>query len=70
MTRMLDIVQDYLTYRKYKYERLDGSSRGEERYLAIQNFNKDENTFVFLLSTRAGKEKTPKRKGVKTWSQS
>ncbi|RMX56153.1 hypothetical protein pdam_00012086 [Pocillopora damicornis] len=54
MTRMLDIIQDYLGYRGYSYERLDGSVRGEERYLAIQNFNETEDTFIFLLSTRAG----------------
>lgn len=54
MTHMLDIVQDYLGYRGYSYERLDGSVRGEERYLAIKNFNMDENTFIFLLSTKAG----------------
>lgn len=38
--------------------RLDGSVRGEERFLAVEKFqNKtedEENTFVFLLSTRAG----------------
>ena len=39
----------------YSYERLDGSVRGEERYVAIQNFNETEDTFIFLLSTRAGK---------------
>lgn len=39
----------------YSYERLDGSVRGEERYLAIQNFNETEETFIFLLSTRAGR---------------
>ncbi|KAK2144952.1 hypothetical protein LSH36_716g01015 [Paralvinella palmiformis] len=54
MTRMLDIIQDYLGYRGYSYERLDGSVRGEERYLAVKNFNEDEGTFIFLLSTRAG----------------
>ncbi|KAI6649757.1 Chromodomain-helicase-DNA-binding protein 1-like [Oopsacas minuta] len=54
MTHMLDIIQDYLTYRNYTYERLDGSVRGEERYLAINSFNKNEDTFVFLLSTKAG----------------
>lgn len=32
MTRVLDILQDYLGYRGYSYERLDGSVRGEERY--------------------------------------
>lgn len=54
MTRMLDIIQDYLGYRGYSYERLDGSVRGEERFVALQNFQKDEHTFVFLLSTKAG----------------
>ncbi|XP_072369573.1 chromodomain-helicase-DNA-binding protein 1-like isoform X1 [Scyliorhinus torazame] len=53
MTRMLDILQDYMEYRGYSYERLDGSIRGEERYLAIKNFNQQD-IFVFLLSTRAG----------------
>lgn len=38
----------------YSYERLDGSVRGEERFLAVQNFTEDEETFIFLLSTRAG----------------
>jgi SNF2 family DNA or RNA helicase len=33
---------------------LDGSVRGEERYLAIKNFNEEQDIFVFLLSTRAG----------------
>lgn len=54
MTTMLDIVQDYLGYRGYTYERLDGSVRGEERFLAVNNFNSTAATFLFLLSTRAG----------------
>ncbi|XP_014672288.1 PREDICTED: chromodomain-helicase-DNA-binding protein 1-like [Priapulus caudatus] len=54
MTAMLDIVQDYLGYRGYSYERLDGSVRGEERFLSIENFNKQDDTFIFLLSTKAG----------------
>ncbi|XP_064649880.1 chromodomain-helicase-DNA-binding protein 1-like [Lineus longissimus] len=54
MTRMLDIIQDYLGYRGYSYERLDGSVRGEERFLAVKNFNEMDETFIFLLSTKAG----------------
>ncbi|CAH8622402.1 unnamed protein product [Schistosoma rodhaini] len=54
MTRMLDIIQDYLTLRGYSYERLDGSVRGEDRFQAVKSFNEDQETFVFLLSTRAG----------------
>ncbi|XP_059530075.1 chromodomain-helicase-DNA-binding protein 1-like isoform X2 [Myotis daubentonii] len=53
MTQMLDILQDYMDYRGYSYERVDGSVRGEERYLAIKNFGQQP-IFVFLLSTRAG----------------
>uniref|UniRef100_A0A1A8BF26 Chromodomain helicase DNA binding protein 1-like n=1 Tax=Nothobranchius kadleci TaxID=1051664 RepID=A0A1A8BF26_NOTKA len=53
MTRMLDILQDYMEYRGYSYERLDGSVRGEERNLAVKNFS-SKDMFVFLLSTKAG----------------
>ncbi|OXB68897.1 hypothetical protein ASZ78_005334 [Callipepla squamata] len=53
MTALLDILQDYMDYRGYSYERLDGSVRGEERHLAIKNFGQQP-IFVFLLSTRAG----------------
>ena len=53
-TSMLDIMQDYLDYRSFSYERLDGSCRSEERFLSIKNFNSLESTFVFLLSTKAG----------------
>src|SRR5215469_12025265 len=47
MTRVLDIIQDYLGYRGFTYERLDGSVRAEERYVAVKNFNEDNDTFVF-----------------------
>ncbi|XP_061081834.1 chromodomain-helicase-DNA-binding protein 1-like [Conger conger] len=53
MTRVLDILQDYMEYRGYSYERLDGSVRGEERNLAIKNFS-SKDVFIFLLSTKAG----------------
>ncbi|XP_012716707.2 chromodomain-helicase-DNA-binding protein 1-like isoform X1 [Fundulus heteroclitus] len=53
MKRMLDILQDYMEYRGYSYERLDGSIRGEERNLAVKNFS-SKDIFVFLLSTKAG----------------
>jgi hypothetical protein len=53
-TCVLDIIQDYLTFKKYNYERIDGSVRGEERNIAIKNFNSQKEVFIFLLSTRAG----------------
>ncbi|AFM97645.1 DEAD-like helicase [Encephalitozoon hellem ATCC 50504] len=55
MTRCLDLLAEYLTYRKYKYERIDGGARTENRQAAIDRFSdKTSDVFVFLLSTRAG----------------
>lgn len=31
MTRMIDLMEEYMTYRKYRYLRLDGSSKLEDR---------------------------------------
>ncbi|OQR96038.1 chromodomain-helicase-DNA-binding protein 1 [Achlya hypogyna] len=53
-TAFLDIIQDYCTMAQLSYERLDGSVRGEERWQTIDRFRKQDNTFLFLLSTRAG----------------
>lgn len=55
MVRMLDILSDYLTYRRFSFQRLDGSIRGELRRQALDHFNAPDSTdFCFLLSTRAG----------------
>jgi SWI/SNF-related matrix-associated actin-dependent regulator of chromatin subfamily A member 5 len=55
MTRLLDILEDYLMYRGYLYCRIDGNTGGEDRDASIDSFNKPgSEKFVFLLSTRAG----------------
>ncbi|KAL3505775.1 hypothetical protein ACH5RR_031157 [Cinchona calisaya] len=55
MTRLLDILEDYLMYRGYLYCRIDGNTSGEDRDASIDVFNKPgSEKFVFLLSTRAG----------------
>ncbi|XVF28376.1 hypothetical protein REPUB_Repub15cG0024300 [Reevesia pubescens] len=55
MTRLLDILEDYLMYRGYLYCRIDGNTGGEDRDAFIEAFNKPgSEKFVFLLSTRAG----------------
>jgi SWI/SNF-related matrix-associated actin-dependent regulator of chromatin subfamily A member 5 len=55
MTRLLDILEDYLVYRGYEYCRIDGSTSSEDRENSMEDFNKEGSTkFVFLLSTRAG----------------
>ena len=56
---MLDIIEDYLSERKMKAERIDGSITGKKRQLAIDRFQaKDidskEAPFIMMLSTRAG----------------
>lgn len=53
MTKMLDILEDYLEGEGYKYERIDGSITGNQRQEAIDRFNAPgAQQFVFLLSTR------------------
>lgn len=55
MVRMLDILSDYLTYRRFAFQRLDGSIKGELRKQALDHFNAENSQdFCFLLSTRAG----------------
>jgi SWI/SNF-related matrix-associated actin-dependent regulator of chromatin subfamily A member 5 len=55
MTRLLDILEDYLMYRGYQYCRIDGNTGGDERDASIEAYNKPgSEKFVFLLSTRAG----------------
>ena len=54
MTRMIDLMEEYLTYRNYKYCRLDGSTKLEDRRDTVADFQTRPEIFVFLLSTRAG----------------
>jgi SWI/SNF-related matrix-associated actin-dependent regulator of chromatin subfamily A protein 2/4 len=55
MTSLMTVMEDYFVYRNYKYLRLDGGTKAEERGDLLAMFN-DANSeyFVFLLSTRAG----------------
>eukprot|EP00541_Cyclophora_tenuis_P019113 CAMPEP_0116551026 /NCGR_PEP_ID=MMETSP0397-20121206/5742_1 /TAXON_ID=216820 /ORGANISM="Cyclophora tenuis, Strain ECT3854" /LENGTH=338 /DNA_ID=CAMNT_0004075899 /DNA_START=177 /DNA_END=1193 /DNA_ORIENTATION=+ len=67
MTALLNVIEDYLMYRKWKYCRIDGSTHIDERQRQMDVFNaekfngvdggrneSDDRFFVFLLSTRAG----------------
>ena len=54
MVRMLDMIGEYCEYREYPNERLDGRVSGNDRQKGIDRFNKNEDSFIFLLSTRAG----------------
>src|ERR1700730_6755785 len=55
MTQIMNIMEDFLHYRGYKYLRLDGSTKADDRSSLLSVFNApDSPYFVFLLSTRAG----------------
>jgi chromodomain-helicase-DNA-binding protein 4 len=55
MTKLLDLLEDFLDGNFYKYERIDGSITGTLRQEAIDRFNAEgAEQFCFLLSTRAG----------------
>lgn len=51
---MLDILEEYLTWKKYVYFRMDGSTTISDRRDMVDEFQKNPNIFAFLLSTRAG----------------
>lgn len=54
-TSMLDIIEDYLNFKRYRYFRLDGSVALARRRFEINLFNNPQSeVFVYLLSTRAG----------------
>ena len=67
MTALLNVIEDYLIYRNWKYCRIDGSTNIDERQRQMDVYNNektcgvnggrnesDDRFFVFLLSTRAG----------------
>ena len=55
MTRLLDILEDYLVYKDLTYCRIDGNTSLEDREKQIADFTKpNSEIFAFLLSTRAG----------------
>jgi SWI/SNF-related matrix-associated actin-dependent regulator of chromatin subfamily A member 5 len=55
MTRVLDILEDFMVMRGYEYCRIDGNTTYDDRESAIDNFNApNSEKFCFILSTRAG----------------
>lgn len=55
MVMMLDIIAEYLQMRRFPFQRLDGSIKGDMRKQALEHFNAEgSQDFCFLLSTRAG----------------
>ncbi|BEI83784.1 hypothetical protein CcaverHIS002_0403880 [Cutaneotrichosporon cavernicola] len=55
MTEIMSIIADYFDYRGWKYCRLDGSTKADERQQLLSTFNDPDSPYqVFILSTRAG----------------
>ena len=55
MVRVLDLLEELLKIKRYKYERLDGSTSSSSRLAAVDRFKRKScQRFVMLLSTRAG----------------
>ncbi|KAK4519071.1 uncharacterized protein ATC70_009302 [Mucor velutinosus] len=54
MTRMIDLFEEYIAYKQYRYLRLDGSSKISDRRDMVQDWQTRPEIFIFLLSTRAG----------------
>jgi E1A-binding protein p400 len=54
MTRMLDILEVFLSFYAYNYVRLDGTTKIERRQQLMERFNRDPRVFAFILSTRSG----------------
>ncbi|CAE6506413.1 unnamed protein product [Rhizoctonia solani] len=54
MTRVLDILEIFLNFHGYRYLRLDGSTKIEQRQVVTERFNVDNRIFAFIASSRSG----------------
>jgi len=53
-TQVLNILEEFLRLLGYRFLRLDGQTPVLDRQMLIDEYNRDREIFVFLLSTRAG----------------
>lgn len=54
MTRVLDILEQFLNIHGHRYLRLDGATKIENRQILTERFNNDNRIPVFILSSRSG----------------
>lgn len=54
MTKVLDVLEQFLNIHGHRYLRLDGSTKVEQRQVLTDRFNNDPRILVFILSTRSG----------------
>jgi helicase SWR1 len=54
MTKVLDILEQFLNIHGHRYLRLDGSTKIEQRQILTDRFNSDPRILCFILSSRSG----------------
>lgn len=54
MTKVLDILEQFLNIHGHRYLRLDGSTKIEQRQILTDRFNNDPRILCFILSSRSG----------------
>lgn len=54
MTKVLDVLESFLNLYSYRYLRLDGATKTEDRQKIVERFNTDSRIFCMILTTRAG----------------
>lgn len=54
MTKMLDILEQFLNIHGHLYLRLDGTTKVENRQMLTERFNSDPRILAFILSSRSG----------------
>jgi SNF2 family DNA or RNA helicase len=54
MSKVLNILEEFLSFHHHAYVRLDGTTKIEKRQQIVERFNKDLRLFVFISSTRSG----------------
>ena len=54
MTKMMDILEDFLIWQKFSYFRMDGSTMLQDRRFMVEEYQTNPGIFAFILSTRAG----------------
>ena len=54
MTRVLDILEQFMNIHGHRYLRLDGATKLENRQVLTERFNNDDRILAFILSSRSG----------------
>jgi helicase SWR1 len=54
MTKVLDILEIFLSFHGHRYLRLDGSTKIEQRQIITERFNSNDRILCFISSTRSG----------------